>query len=40
MAKKKFKTAIRYRGSRDGWKSEDLHTMCDEIGPSVTPFKI
>jgi hypothetical protein len=37
---KKFKTELRYRGSRDGWKREDFHRMSDGKGPTVTLFKI
>ena len=28
-----------YRGSRDGWKAEDFHKLCDNQGPTVTLVK-
>ncbi len=37
---KKFKTEVRYRGSRDGWMEADFHRMSDGKGPTVTLFKI
>jgi len=40
MGKKKFRTVIKYRGSRDGWMSQDFHKLCDGIGPTVSLFKI
>ncbi len=40
MEKKKFRTELRYRGSRDGWKHRDFHRMSDGLGPTVTLFKI
>ena len=40
MGNKKFKTALRYRGSRDGWMNADFHRMSDGIGPTMTLFKI
>ncbi len=40
MENLKFKTAIRYKGTRDGWKAADFHRMSDGIGPSVILFKI
>ena len=40
MSKKKFRTVIKYRGSRDGWMSQDFHKLCDDIGPTVSLFKI
>jgi hypothetical protein len=40
MGKKKFRTFIRYKGSRDGWKAADFHRMSDGLGPTVTLFKI
>ena len=39
MGKKKFKTLLRYRGSRDGWKAEDFHRLCDGLGPTIALFK-
>ncbi len=40
MGNKKFKTELRYRGSRDGWMKEDFHRMADEKGSTVSLFKI
>jgi hypothetical protein len=40
MGKKRFKTGLRYRGSRDGWKRADFHKMSDGLGPTVTLMKI
>ena len=40
MGKKKFKTELRYRGSRDGWNVADFHRMSDGLGPTVTLMKI
>jgi hypothetical protein len=40
MSKKKFKTLLRYRASRDGWMKADFHRMSDGKGPTVSLFKI
>jgi hypothetical protein len=40
MGQKKFKTTLRYRASRDGWKAADFHRMSDGKGPTVSLFKI
>ena len=40
MGNKKFKTYLRYRGSRDGWMRADFHRMSDGKGPTATLFKI
>ena len=40
IANKKFRTVIRYKGSRDGWMYKDFHRMSDGKGPTVTLFKI
>ena len=40
MGKKKFKTILLYRGSRDGWKAQDFHRLSDDKGPTVTLFKV
>ena len=40
MDKKKFKTLLSYRASRDGWKVADFHRMSDGKGPTVSLFKI
>ena len=36
----KFKTVLRYRGSRDGWMAKDFHRMSDNKGPTITLLKI
>jgi hypothetical protein len=40
MEKKKFKTELRYRASRDGWTKAAFHEKSDKKGPTVTLFKI
>jgi len=40
MGKKKFKTELRYRGSRDGWMSADFFRMSSGKGPTVALYKI
>jgi hypothetical protein len=40
MEHRKFKTYLRYKGSRDGWKAADFHRMSDGKGPTATLFKI
>jgi hypothetical protein len=40
MGKKKFKTLLRYKASRDGWMRADFHRMSDGLGPTVTLMKI
>ena len=40
MGNRKFRTVIRYKGSRDGWKNADFHRMSDGKGPTATLFKI
>jgi hypothetical protein len=40
MGKKKFKTLLKYKASRDGWMSIDFHSKCDGIGATVILFKI
>jgi len=40
MSKRKFKTKMRYKASRDGWLAEDFHRMSDGLGPTVSLFKI
>ena len=40
MGKKKFKTVLRYKASRDGWEAADFHRMSDWKGPTVSLFKI
>ena len=40
MGEKRFRTKLRYRGSRDGWMDKDFHRMSDGKGPTVTLFKI
>ena len=36
---KKFGWQLCYRASRDGWKGEDFHRKCDEVGPTVILVK-
>ena len=40
MKNKKFKTVLRYRGSRDGWEPKDFHRMSDGQGPTITLYKV
>ena len=40
MGNRKFRTVIRYKGSRDGWTRAEFHRMSDGKGPTVTLFKI
>ncbi len=40
MEGKKFRTELRYRGSRDGWEYDDFHRMSDGLGPTATLFKV
>ena len=40
MKKKKFRTILKYQGSRDGWMAADFHRLCDKKGPTVSLFKI
>jgi hypothetical protein len=40
MGNKKFKTKLRYRGSRDGWMKADFHRTSDGLGPTAALFKI
>ncbi len=40
MGNKKFKTALRYRASIDGWMYADFHRMSDGKGPTVSLFKM
>jgi hypothetical protein len=40
MGNRKFRTVIRYKGSRDGWMIDDFHRMSDGKGPTATLFKI
>jgi hypothetical protein len=40
MGEKKFKTELRYRASKDGWKKVDFHNMSDGNSPNVSLFKI
>ena len=35
----KFSWKICYRASVDGWKGEDFHRKCDDVGPTVTLVK-
>jgi hypothetical protein len=40
IGKRKFKTLLRYRASRDGWMKADFHRMSDGKGATVSLFKI
>ena len=40
MGIKKFKTRLRYRGSRDGWYYNDFHRLSDCKGPTAIFFKV
>lgn len=35
-----YKTYLKYRASQDGFEAADFHSRCDEIGPTVSLFKI
>ena len=39
MEDKCFGWHLCYRASRDGWKGEDFHRKCDDVGPTVTLVK-
>ena len=40
MGNKKFKTVLRYKASRDGWKAVDFHRKVDGMAPTVSLFKV
>jgi hypothetical protein len=40
MGNKKFKTELRYRGSRDGWMGADFHRTSDGKGPTAIFLEI
>jgi hypothetical protein len=40
MGNKKFRTELRFRASRDGWRAADFHRMVDGKAPTVSLFKI
>jgi hypothetical protein len=40
MGNKKFKTVLRYKASRDGWKNADWHKKVDGVGRTVSLLKI
>jgi hypothetical protein len=40
MGNKKFRTEIRFRGSRDGWTPADFQRMVDGKAPTVSLFKV
>lgn len=40
MPIKKFKTELRYRGSRDGWMSKDFYKMSNGKTPTIVLYKI
>ena len=35
----KFGWQLCYRASDDGWRAEDFHRKCDDVGPTVTLVK-
>ena len=35
-----FQWRLCYRASADGWKEQNLHTKCDNKGPTVTLVKV
>jgi hypothetical protein len=37
---KKIKFYLYYRGSRDGWMAKNFHSLCDEMGPTLTLMQI
>ncbi|XP_028392005.1 E3 ubiquitin-protein ligase TRIM33-like [Dendronephthya gigantea] len=39
MEDKYFGWQLCYRASRDGWRGEDFHRKCDDVGPTVTLVK-
>ena len=36
MEDEKFGWQLCYRASDDGWRAEDFHRKCDDVGPTVT----
>ena len=40
MGNKKFRTVLRFRAPRDGYKYADFHRMVDGKAPTVSLFKI
>ena len=40
MDYRKFKTELRYKGTRDGWYFNDFHRLSDGLGPTFSLFKI
>ena len=40
MGKKKFKTVLRYKASRDGWNNADWYRKVDGKAPTVSLFKV
>ena len=39
MEDKTFRWKLCYRASVDGWKAEDFHKKCGDVGPTVTLVK-
>ena len=39
MEDEKFGWQLCYRASDDGWGTEDFHSKCDDVGPTVTLVK-
>jgi len=40
MGINRFKTVLKYKASRDGWKAKDFHRLSDGLGPSISLYKI
>jgi hypothetical protein len=40
LGNKKLVTALLFRGSEQGWMTEDFHSRCDKKGPTISLFKI
>ena len=40
LGNKIFVTYMLYRGSEHGWKYKDFHSRCDDMGPTISLFKI
>ena len=40
MGIQRFKTVLKYKASRDGWRAKDFHRMSDGKGPTIALYKI
>jgi hypothetical protein len=40
MGIQRFKTVLKYKASKDGWKAKDFHKMSDGLGPTIALYKI